>query len=277
MKTKHSIFNLLTLAFVLLPSILLAQAGTSEYTLLEPLPGIGATANLSTYLSDIFRLTIIFASALAVFQLIRGGFMYITSASFGAKNDAKKIIQETMLGLALVLGSWIIVATIFAGNDKIVKDGFFTIDLNIPAILYKPNENLPTTGGTGGPGPGASTLTQQQVLSQFGNQIGVDGPIKVAGLQQVTINELKRLQSACGCAVIVTSATGGSHNEGTYSHANGYKVDVRSAREGETLSAFIVTNYQKLPDRSDGAKMYRAPNGVLYALESDHWDIQVKQ
>lgn len=284
MKTKHLIPGLVLLtAFLVMPAFSVAQdspqGNAGEYTLLEPLPlGPGGTlvdkVNVSDYLSEIFRLTIIIAGAIAVFQLIRGGFMYITSAAFNTKNDAKKIIQETLGGFALVLGAWIIVATIMPES---VSNGTFTIDLNIPAIPQKPNTNQPTTpGGPGtGVGPGASTLTQEQVLAQFGTQIGTAGPITLAGLQQGTINELLRIRQQCGCTVVVTSATSGSHNEGVYSHANGYKVDLRSGSEGAALTNFITQNYTYRGNRSDGARLYEAPNGVIYAKEGDHWDVLV--
>lgn len=159
MKTKRLIFCFLMIsALIAIPTFSILAEDSNEYTLLEPLP-IGAggdpvkSVNLATYLEEIFRLVIILAGALAVFQLIRGGIMYITSAAFNTKNEAKQIINETLMGLGLVLGSWIIVATVFSGTDT-VKDGAFTIDLSIPVIKTTPNTNPPGEGGGGGGGSG---------------------------------------------------------------------------------------------------------------------------
>lgn len=304
MKTKRLLFNLFLFgAFVALPGALLAQ--NTGYTLLEPLPlgeGGGLVSevpigSLSDYLSQIFRLTIVFASALAVFQLIRGGFMYITSASFGTKNDAKKIIQETMLGLALVLGSWVIVATIFAGNDKIVSGGFLNFDFNIPAIPAKPNENPPAgTAGAGGVRPGYP-LTPQQVEQNTNILIdlenhnppvtvnndgrpcttgGTIGCTNVVGLPSSAINGVKNLATACGCSVQITGGTEGGHSNHGFNMA---AVDLSPTSE---LNAYLAKTNPVAANPTNGTRV-RIPGGGTYTYETtgangratgNHWHVQ---
>jgi hypothetical protein len=57
---------------------------------------------------------------------------------------------------------------------------------------------------------------------------------------------------------------------GTYSHWNGYKVDVSPTT---CVSSYITSHYAYYGVRSDGATMYRAASGNIYARESNHWDI----
>lgn len=268
------IFALLFLSATLGGGELLAQtnAPLTEYKLLEPLPGItsdsaGTKTNANIYIAGLFNLTLALAVVFAVLRLIYAGITYMTSDAFGTKGAAKKIIEQTLWGLALAISAWVIVAAVIKPQEP----GAFVFDLSLDAIPL-PKDNNPPISPTGG-----GTLTQQQVMTQL-NAIGIktDGPLNVAGLQQVTINELARLKSQCNsCTIVITSATTGNHAPGTYSHATGYKVDLRSVREGAALTNYITQNYTKLPDRKDGAKMYQAPSRALYALESDHWDVQV--
>lgn len=258
MKTKRLILNTLLIgAFVVLPSILLAQTKANEYTLLEPLPigeggGLRTTADTSTYLSDIFRLTIILASALAVFQLIRGGFMYITSAAIGGKNEAKKIIQETLLGLALVLGSWIIVGTIMPES---IQGDFFVIDLNIPAIPSKPNTNLPT------------------------------GEAGTVGLQQSTKTAVSALRQECNCAVRITSTTGDSHTTNSL-HYQGLAVDIGADANltkyitGQTTAPQACATYSKTLNGVNASFKWEPKGqkcGGTVASTGDHWHMSVTQ
>ena len=232
MKTKKIIFSLLLGAIVILPSLTSAAEPLKKYTLLEPLPlgeggALRTEADLSTYLSDMFRLLIIFAGALAVFRLIYAGVIYMSTDAFGKKSEAKKIIQETLGGLALVLGSWIIVATIFSGTDA-VKDGAFTIDLSIPKILIPENTNPPTGEGTGGGGRvlpyyelTPEKLAQDTAIRTELNPVTVNngpctegkviGCTNVYGMPQRTRSGLKSLASACACAIEITGGTEGGH------------------------------------------------------------------
>jgi hypothetical protein len=101
--------------------------------------------------------------------------------------------------------------------------------------------------------------------------VGYAKGVSFAGAQESTIAGLIRLKQACGdCVIIVTSGTEGEHATGTYSHANGYKADLRL---NSGLTSFIRTNYEGLGPRSDGAPQYRDAFGNIYAYEGDHWDV----
>ncbi|MET9628377.1 hypothetical protein ABZX92_13020 [Lentzea sp. NPDC006480] len=84
-------------------------------------------------------------------------------------------------------------------------------------------------------------------------------------INQTTIAGIKTFKSASGCAVNISGGTETGHASGTYSHWNGYKVDI-------SLSS-CVTNYIKSKFASIGGNKWKSNAGNIYYLESNHWDI----
>ena len=89
-------------------------------------------------------------------------------------------------------------------------------------------------------------------------------------INQDTVTGIRTFRSVSGCAVTITGGTETGHASGTYSHWNGYKVDVSPTT---CVSNYITGHYAYYGVRSDGATMYRAASGNIYARESNHWDI----
>ncbi|MCK5021854.1 MAG: hypothetical protein KAR54_01225 [Candidatus Pacebacteria bacterium] len=92
-----------------------ATTKTVEYTLLESsLPNIpDKTSNIGEYLQGIFILGVGLASVLAVLMIVIGGFKYMTAeASPFSIEEAKKNITNAILGLILILASWLLLNTI---------------------------------------------------------------------------------------------------------------------------------------------------------------------
>ena len=89
-------------------------------------------------------------------------------------------------------------------------------------------------------------------------------------INQDTVTGIRTFRSVSGCAVTITGGTETGHASGTYSHWNGYKVDVSPTT---CVSTYITGHYAYYGVRSDGATMYRAASGNIYARESNHWDI----
>src|SRR6185369_6635934 len=113
------------------------------------------------------------------------------------------------------------------------------------------------------------------------NGISINNPYpttSLKGMRPSTLAELVSFKQACDawagsrgpCVVVVTGGTEDLHAEGTCSHANGYKADIRA---GTLIDQFVTTQFTSSGTRSDGAKLYRDSTGGLYARESDHWDI----
>ena len=89
-------------------------------------------------------------------------------------------------------------------------------------------------------------------------------------VNQSTIDGIVTLRGSSGCAINITGGTETGHSDGTYSHWNGYKVDVTPTG---CVENYIYTYFTYIGDRSDGAPMYESAAGNIYADEGNHWDI----
>ncbi|MCK7622451.1 hypothetical protein MUU72_04880 [Streptomyces sp. RS10V-4] len=89
-------------------------------------------------------------------------------------------------------------------------------------------------------------------------------------INQATVDGLKTLKRASGCAINVTGGTEVGHASGTYSHYNGYKVDITP---NTCASNYITRSFTHISNRGDGAVRYRSSAGNVYARERNHWDI----
>jgi len=85
-----------------------------------------------------------------------------------------------------------------------------------------------------------------------------------------TIDGVITLRNASGCAINITGGTETGHASGTYSHWNGYKVDISF---NTCISNYITGSFTYIGLRSDGAPQYKSAAGNIYARESSHWDI----
>jgi peptidase C39-like protein len=86
-----------------------------------------------------------------------------------------------------------------------------------------------------------------------------------------TIQGIIAFQKNSSCKITITGGTEYGHAGGTYSHSNGYKLDIAPTA--------CVTNYihshfaYKGLRGGDNAPMYDDPNGNRFANEGSHWDI----
>jgi hypothetical protein len=269
---------LLSTIFYLLSTPALAQetpyVTPTPYNLLEPLP-LGpnneevTTVTTQNYIPGLFRLIIGIAGVLAVVRIIWGGIQYMSTDAFQGKNDAKNTITNAIWGLLLAMTAWLIVYTI---NPKLVN-----FNLNIPRQTIS---SIPIPDNRG---PESLALTHEQAYNQFrAASINVE-PVLLAGIKQKTVDEVINLRRSCAnCEIAVTSATGGTHAAGECSHANGYKVDLRT-RDAPNLENFITSRYTLIVNPTTGQpvlrdgryRVYSAPSGALYTREGNHWDVVV--
>jgi hypothetical protein len=89
-------------------------------------------------------------------------------------------------------------------------------------------------------------------------------------INQETVSGVKTYKSVSGCAVNITGGTEVGHADGTYSHYNGYKVDVARTTCNDS---YITGHYAYAGLRGDGYPMYEAASGNVYTNEGSHWDI----
>lgn len=139
-----------TIMFSLLLSPVLVMAAT---TLEYPLPGTGGNSVESPgqYISGLYTFGLSIAGILAVGMIVAGGFIYMTAAGNASKIDkAKDFISGALLGLLLLLASWLILQTIDPNltDLRINTDG--SQGYTPPGYYNSPSGEFPgTSGGTG--------------------------------------------------------------------------------------------------------------------------------
>ena len=89
-------------------------------------------------------------------------------------------------------------------------------------------------------------------------------------INQATVSGIKTYRSVSGCAVNITGGTETGHASGTYSHWNGYKVDISRSTCNDN---YITSHYTYIGLRGDGYPQYQAASGNVYVNEGNHWDI----
>lgn len=101
--------------------------------LLSPSVAFAATdvpAEVTSFTSDALSIITIVSAAAAVFFLIRGGYIYITSTGKpDALEDAKKTIRNSLIGLVVVFAASSIVSFL---SGALVGDGGSTTTSNLP-------------------------------------------------------------------------------------------------------------------------------------------------
>lgn len=149
MKTfNKKLINIILLSLIIISGLSnsFAQAASVKYTLLEPLPciegggvtcsggsgEISAKVEINTYIQYVFNLLIAVAGVAAVFMIVYGGFLYMTSDSWFQKKDGINKVRDAILGLLMVLSTYLIMRTV---NPKLVE---------IPQTLVPPIQNLQT-------------------------------------------------------------------------------------------------------------------------------------
>jgi hypothetical protein len=81
---------------------------------------------------------------------------------------------------------------------------------------------------------------------------------------------VRTLKQASGCAVNITGGTETGHASGTYSHRNGYKVDISKYT---CVGNYIKNTFTRIANRGDGYPQWKAASGNIYCDEGSHWDI----
>jgi hypothetical protein len=86
-----------------------------------------------------------------------------------------------------------------------------------------------------------------------------------SGIKSGTVSGVISFKKASHCKITVTGGTETGHASGTYSHWNGYKVDVAIT---SCVSNHIKRNYTAI-----GGSKWRSSSGNVYFNEGNHWDI----
>jgi hypothetical protein len=275
MKKTVCLTPLLVSALVfLLPAFAFAQA---KLSISGNLPGVPANpTDPGAWINGFYTLALMLGGVLAFGAVVYGGVLYSASAGNPSKqSEGKEWIWAALTGLLLLAGAWLVLNTI---NPTLTNVSFPTLS-GLPAVGGTIGNGNPVGAGGGGV-VGAGSLGT-----------GITGA--TAGLQAVTANALSDLELACTlktgstCSVSVTSGVGGAHGTGSCDHANGCKADIAP---NNAISAYILSLPRANPQtRGDGAPLYQAPDGAIYADErvrppnggtdwtGSHWDMSAHQ
>ncbi|HEY2063151.1 hypothetical protein [Amycolatopsis sp. NBC_01480] len=138
------------------------------------------------------------------------------------------------------------------------------------------------TAGTASAAPAVTKLTQAQAASQL-SAAGVTHSssggcttrsnstcTSYEQINQTTVSGVITLKHASGCAINITGGTEVGHAAGTYSHYNGYKVDIA---HNSCIDGYVKSAFSYIGLRGDGYPQWKAASGNLYCDEGNHWDI----
>lgn len=83
------------------------------------------TPSLSVFLNRAFEIAISIGAILAVLRILYGGALYMGTDAFGKKARAKSILQDAVLGLLLLLATYLIL--------KQINPALLNFEFNLPA------------------------------------------------------------------------------------------------------------------------------------------------
>jgi len=239
------------------------------------------------------------AVAAAFGVLIYGAILWTLSGAVTSKQDAKEWIWGAIWGLVLLLAAYLILWTI---NPDLIKlkspEELFQIPAGLEAAPTTPYSGLSSSNN---PYDTPSEILQGQGMSEEEARrkfdeawVTVKQGVVLNGIREKTVDEVIALcyEGKNGTnfgtvdCVVTAGTEEGIHRSGEYSHANGYKVDVRSQYNGQptNLTKYIESvppGWQKLKQGDMNGKCftnecYLSPRGAIYNKENNHWDILVK-
>lgn len=226
--------------------------------------------NILKFLVEVMVVAGALTAAFAGFQMVFSG------GDEHAISHAKEMLTNVVVGFVILFSAWLIVDTVMKMfvNESVLVGPWHQIQCAPQPTL---TEGQPGTLTTGTQLTGTyNDMQARKILADNGisvNKTAVQGT-SLFNIRAATLQDMVDLKKDCKCEIVITGGTEstGGHAPGTESHSNGYKYDVRP---NDTLNSFITKTYTNVGVRSDGATMYKAPDGSIYAREGDHWDVKV--
>jgi len=205
------------------PSTFSPTSSNSVYTLFEQIPGTqGRNMQFPEYIAAIYKFLIWSIVFAAILMVMIGGFWYLTAAGNTSQvGTAKTIISDALLGLVVILFTWIILSVI---NPDLVSINLKSLSaLKINIVSTSPTGGTTTPGGPTGSGevPGGGTPEPQKpvgslspacdqydsLFNQYGSSGGVDSCLlKAMASKESSCNPNARSGvGACGLMQIMPS------------------------------------------------------------------------
>lgn len=289
------IFGALLLGIIVCSEVSIAQAAEAVAQPAQTDNSIYVTRFLPDILQEaqgpadmvflIYRYLMGLVGIAAVGVIMYGGVLRTMSADPSKIRASNEYIKNALKGIVLLFGAQVLFNTI---NPNI-------IDIQRIQRILQPSERIV---------PGALTQAKidlvgdedvpqsiidapdtRKVLSaiegiKLPNECvqggSTKGCISLQGVKRDTVNAMASMAKA-GIPVTVTSVTEGVHQQGVFSHANGYKWDMAAIPESDFASK--PDRFEKMATRSDSKATYRDKvTGAECSLESSppHWDCAVK-
>lgn len=222
-----------------------SSASSLQYAPLENLPGFeGESGDFATYFKNVYLLALWIVGISALFMLVVGGFLYLSSAgNTSTLGYAKKTIYGALIGLVIALISWLLLNTINADLTNLKLSGL--------SGAVGSGAGSGTGTPSAGTGPGGSsttgTYTHDEAVAAL-RAAGIDvtsssgrigcsdvGCTTLEGIPKATIDNLIAIKKDCGCSFNVTGGTESGHA----SHGKGKPiVDVT---QDATLGNFLYS------------------------------------
>ncbi|MEU8005269.1 hypothetical protein AB0B66_29275 [Catellatospora sp. NPDC049111] len=89
-------------------------------------------------------------------------------------------------------------------------------------------------------------------------------------IRRSTVDGLLTLRKASKCDLRVTGGTETGHGSGTYTHWNGWKIDISKY---DCVGRYIKRYFRYVGYIKGWGYQYKAPSGNVYTDEGNHWDI----
>jgi hypothetical protein len=280
------------LSFIFLSSLLFSPDSVSAQGLV-PCDGIECNACHFVELGNTV-LTWLIGVLFVVFAVILAAAGWGLATSAGnqtALDNAKSKFTNAFIGLFIVLGAWLLVDTVMKGlignGGEISGYGPWSevkcVTPQTTAYGESGGDEVGTVGVTAsGPTPAGNASLAAGALADSSARPLVDSAgieykdsVSFQGVRPHVIEELKRLDVACSCNLTITAVTDGNHADGTFSHANGFKADLRTRDNPELVE--YVAGLEPAGSWQNGTQLYYdAESCGTYAVEGDHIDVVYK-
>ncbi len=189
-----------------------AECGGSEdyncYTLLESITGskggvdeIIIQANgLGTYLEMIMSYLLVLVTIAAVFYMIYGGVLYLTTDIINQKKEGKEVITRVIVGLIFVFSVWTIMNSI---NSGLLKN---SLDFSLKKLGVTVGSAVSTTLSTIAGAPTTPSKPTAPVAGCSSGLITVQGSYQLCGAVADNMKKLIADASKAGINLTLSSA-----------------------------------------------------------------------
>lgn len=260
---------------------------------------------INNIISLLITLAIVFVAPL---MIAYAGFLFVVNpVNASGKEQAKKILTNTIVGIVLALAGWMIVDALMAvlynpdtlnGQTKLgVWSSLITsggvppciplagsLNQVVPGVL--PPDVVVVPGGGDEQAIRARLRAAGVTINNNPCPVGSNGSgcTNVAGMKPDTVQQIINIANACGgrvgfntCGLVITGGTEPGHANGPYSHPNGYKVDIRPNNQLNAYIQRFTSVGSRVGDRAGPAWEDSCKNQyVLETAAPAHWDITVK-